>query len=311
MRRVIIAAAFVLWGGLALAGFSGGFGDRGGFSAPVVTAACTPSSLSLDFTTGSFPPTGVTTANSTGGSGHNDVGTYFNSSNVLTVNSAGGLRADYMQVGSTRTMLYEPAATNLLVRSNAFTTSPWFTNGGTVPVAAQATSPDGTNDGWLASSGTGFGSVDQQLTVTAIPYAVSVWAKLSVSAANLQFYISGTGSSNEVTTTSWVRDTFTTTATAGAGKDLLIGFNNGAGSVYLMFGAQFETGAVATSYIPTAASAVTRAADTATFTVPSCAGHITVTFDNNATQSIAVSPGSYTLTTTLTRPNIKSIVGAT
>ena len=58
------------------------------------------------------------------------------------------------------------------------------------------------------------------------------------------------------------------------------------------------------------AAAVTRAADSAVFTIPAGIGHLTYTFDDNSTQLVAVSPGSYTIPTSLNRPNIKSIVGS-
>ena len=65
-----------------------------------------------------------------------------------------------------------------------------------------------------------------------------------------------------------------------------------------------------TSYIPTTTATVTRAADSAVFTIPSGIGHLTYTFDDASTQLVTVSAGSYTIPTTLNRPNIKSIVGS-
>jgi hypothetical protein len=65
-----------------------------------------------------------------------------------------------------------------------------------------------------------------------------------------------------------------------------------------------------TSYIPTTTVAVTRAPDSAVFTIPSGVAQLTYTFDDNSTQSVTVSAGSYTIPVTLNRANIKSIVGS-
>src|SRR5271157_5728357 len=106
--------------------------------------------ISFDFTTGSLPG-GVTLTRASSGS-------YYNSSNVLQVFGAGtnAARFDYMASGSTQTLLYEPAATNLWLQSNAFTTTWSKYNGSDVVTAGAATSPDGTVDAWsvatLASS---------------------------------------------------------------------------------------------------------------------------------------------------------------
>ena len=77
-----------------------------------------------------------------------------------------------------------------------------------------------------------------------------------------------------------------------------------------VYGAQLETGSNVTSYIPTTTAAVTRAADSAVLTIPAGIGHLTFTFDDNTTQLVTVSAGSYTVPTNLNRPNIKRIVGS-
>ncbi len=62
-----------------------------------------------------------------------------------------------------------------------------------------------------------------------------------------------------------------------------------------IWGEQYEVGSVATSYIPTNGSAVTRATDQLSFTIPSGISTIRCTFDDDSTQDISVSSGSYTV----------------
>jgi hypothetical protein len=77
-------------------------------------------------------------------------------------------------------------------------------------------------------------------------------------------------------------------------------------NVYI-WGAQLEQAASATSYTPTGAAIVTRAADALSFTVPGGVSSLTYRFDDGSTQKITVSPGAYTVPTSLNRANIISI----
>jgi len=66
--------------------------------------------------------------------------------------------------------------------------------------------------------------------------------------------------------------------------------------------------ASSSSYIPTAASTATRAADACSFTIPSGVSSLRYTFDDLSTQTVSVSPGAYVVPTNLNRPIIRSIV---
>lgn len=82
------------------------------------------------------------------------------------------------------------------------------------------------------------------------------------------------------------------------------------GSIFV-FGAQIEVGATASSYIPTAASALTRNADSVSMTIPSNVSKLRYVFDDGTVQDVTVSSGAYTVPTNLNRPIIKAILGLT
>lgn len=83
---------------------------------------------------------------------------------------------------------------------------------------------------------------------------------------------------------------------------------DGTSGIYVA-GVQMEQGN-GSSVIPTTGTSATRAADSLGFTIPAGIGHLTYTFDDNSTQTVAVSPGAYTVPTNLNRADIKTIVGA-
>jgi len=257
-----------------------------------------PAALSFTFTGGSLPA-GITFTRSSSG-------TYLDNSAVLQTASTNVARFNY--ISGTPYLLIEPAATNLIPESNTFSSGSWFSTGSAVQTAAQFTSVDGTNDGWSLTSGSGFGARLYPLTLSAIPYALSGWSKRITGTAAANMVI---GASTSPLTTSSTLTRFSFTATpAGGSTNVGIGVNAATGNTNGLFGEQLETGAVATSYIVTSGGTASRSADVATFTIPAGIGHLTYTFDDNSTQVVSVSPGSYTIPTNLNRPNLKSVVGS-
>ena len=276
---------------VAVLGQGVGFGIKAGASPPALT---------FDFTTGSLPA-GITFTRAS-------IGTYNNSSNILTTASANVARFNY--VGGVSCLLIEPAATNMLVQSNNFGSASWDAQGGIVVTAAQFISPDGTNNGWSLTTGAGNAYVAQYLTYSNIPYTMSAWGKQISGGLSYQL---GMADVNGVVviTAALARISLTGTTQAGSGFVAFFKVVGAAGAgANGIYGAQLEIGSVSTSYIPTTTAAVTRAADSAVFTVPAGVGHLTYTFDDNSTQSVTVSAGSYTIPANLNRPNIKSIVGS-
>ena len=71
---------------------------------------------------------------------------------------------------------------------------------------------------------------------------------------------------------------------------------------------QFEKASTYSSDIPTTGTPATRAADLLMLDIPDGISSLRYTFDDNSTQDVVVSPGSYTVPTNLNRPNIKRVV---
>jgi hypothetical protein len=253
----------------------------------------------FDFSTGVLP-SGITFTRAS-------IGTFRSSSGFLTTAIADVARFNY--VGTTACLLIEPAQTNLLTQSNNFSTAPWVAVSGAVITAAQFIGPDGTASGWTITSGTGNGGCSYPVTFLNIAYTMSIWTKRQTGAAPVDFILAGSDSGPLTTDTTLSRLSFS--ATTPSGPSNAIFYTNAAtGNANGFYGAQLETGSVMTSYIPTTSATVTRAADSAVFTIPTGIGHLLYTFDDNSTQSVVVSAGSYTIPTNLSRPNIKSIVGS-
>jgi hypothetical protein len=202
--------------------------------------------------------------------------------------------------GAALGVLVEEQRTNLLTYSEQFDNAAWVkTFGADVGVTATAAvAPDGTNTADLvwAAEANGYHNIRQGVTVAGAVQSWSVYVKAQnynkvgiredfAVGQYATFLLSGSGSVIDKTggttaaitalVNSWYRITFTGTSTsANMGIGIYImdaayttgdpsSYNytgNGTSGLYL-WGAQQEAGAFATSYIPTVASQVTRAAD--------------------------------------------------
>lgn len=198
-------------------------------------------------------------------------------------------------------LLESAAATNLIVQSNAFTTT--WTDTNATPASGAATGPDGETSMWSlvddGTTGTGEVYLDYSLTglSTSTAYTFSVflkanalsWAALGTenfttpangeSYFNLSTGAKGTAASGHTQNVEEVASgiyrcsiTFTTDGTdttgnvriyvADADTDNTVDLD-GTSSIYV-YGAQIETGSVPTSYVPTSGATSTRAAETLT-----------------------------------------------
>jgi hypothetical protein len=199
-------------------------------------------------------------------------------------------RLDYLGSSCPR-LLLEPQRTNSLTYSEQFDNAAWTKDGSTATANA-AVSPDGyTNaDKLFETAVTDFHRVyGPTISVTSgTTYTASVFVKaaevttfamemrLTSNVADATFdLVAGTTSGSGIIQdygNGWYRCIVTGTATAtGGGRPMFFikqrsSYAGNASNGLLIYGAQFETGAYATSYIPTLGAAVTRGADSASKT---------------------------------------------
>ncbi len=249
--------------------------------------------LNLDFLAGAPLDSRITFTRST-------TATFVGSNGLIQSSAINAARFDYNPATlAPLGLLIEEQRVNLTLYSNQFDNAAWTKRSASV-TANTTTSPDGTtNADRLTADGLLANHVAQQtVTYTAAAHTLSVYAKRDTNdfvqvrfgaAASAQGFanfdlnagtlgtIGATVSSASITPAGngWYRCTITaTTAAVGSNAGFYIVTSATSGSAEVntlttsvfLYGAQLEAGAFATSYIPTVASTVTRAADNAVMT---------------------------------------------
>jgi hypothetical protein len=229
--------------------------------APTATERVLPR-LALDFTTGVLDSrVTITRALNTA--------TRVNSSGLIETVNADLPRFDYDPTTlAPKGLLIEETRANKLLQSN-FAAS-WSSTGSPTVTPNAAVSPDGTANATQITSSPGgvFRAVFQDVATTAVAHTFSIYLKSATGANQTMRIWADTSPSISATitvTSQWQR--FTVSGTTDTVARVQIGVDSSANAfdVYA-YGAQLETGAFATSYIPTTTTSLTRNADVVSMT---------------------------------------------
>jgi len=213
--------------------------------------------------------------------------TRFNSAGLIESVASGVPRLDYYTSSGTPgcpALLVEPSVTNSILRSEQFDNSYWTKANGIATPTTETAAPNGsfTAETYVANIGASTTPIVRIITLLAnTTYTLSLFVKRrDYDTASIRIYTVETGFAictfNLSTETAsggsifnygngWYRVsvTLTTAATVTTSQVQLIRdaqIVDGVAGIYI-WGAQLETGSVATSYIPTTTAAVTRNAD--------------------------------------------------
>ena len=212
-------------------------------------------------------------------------GTYVGSNGLIQAAASGVARFDHNPVtGESLGLLVEEARTNVIVSSQAFNSGGWILDGASLTANAAA-APDATTTATSIVQGTGSNRTfhpDNSGVTGGKVFSIFAKANAGTSLAIISIggmspsatatvnlsngTVSGfTGATVQSYPNGWYRVLLPVTVSIASGSSTYWQILGPASSVYI-WGAQLEAGSFPTSYIPTVASTVTRAADVASIT---------------------------------------------
>ena len=219
--------------------------------------------------------------------------TRVNASGFIESMASGIPRLDYFASGGTvgcPALLIEPSGSNLALQSENFLTT-WSPTNNTITTGSTAafTAPDNsTNADLLTSTTSGSSFVGQTIAIASGTYTISVFGKAGTSqilslgnvsrnlrgawfnlnAGAVTGTVNGGNASMQNYGNGWYRCIYTSSGMVSGNNALIVGLADAAnglsatsGTNLYAWGAQLETGSVATSYIPTTTGSITRNAD--------------------------------------------------
>jgi hypothetical protein len=201
-------------------------------------------------------------------------GTSVNSAGTVVYHSVNGARVE------SRGLLVEPTRTNLVLQSETFDNATWLKVGNVVSapsnLATNITAPDGTATAERYSLPVTTGGaaertyLAQTVVTSAIAYSMSVWLKVASGTATVYLHTTADGITYHTTacalTTTWQRFKLENKTLSGASWYIQIGYDQRDGAQAPtaamsldLWGAQWEAGPYASSYIKTTSATRARA----------------------------------------------------